>query len=177
MLVLETSSRVASRRFAQEQQLETRDMHARSAVPDTRWPQLSAPRVHSTLLSHPVLLYLRAMVPSHCSGSPLGGVTQTKCRALEPREKATDRNRDDRFEEREDDGTSRRGESYWFFRTSDRTRTRRRRRKKIGKRSPKKDSCWESERRKIFPFFSVLLFSGGLRWRLIPHLCVATVTA
>lgn len=27
-------------------------MLMRSAVPDTRWPQRSAPRVHSTLLSH-----------------------------------------------------------------------------------------------------------------------------
>lgn len=61
-------------------------MHARSAVPDTRWPQPSVPRVHSTLLSHPVLLYLRAVVPSHCSGSPLGDVTQTKCRVGAERE-------------------------------------------------------------------------------------------
>lgn len=74
----------------------------------------------------------------------LSAVWRKQSVVLEPREKATERNRDDRFEEREDDGTSRQGESYWFFRTSDRTRTRRRRRrrrrKRIGKRSPKKDS-------------------------------------
>lgn len=34
----------SKRRVAQEQQFETQDMHARSAVPDTRWPQASAPR-------------------------------------------------------------------------------------------------------------------------------------
>lgn len=132
MLVLETSSRVA-----QEQQLETR-VHARSI---SCAGYSVAPTKRATCIQ-PSLVVLSFFISTrwclHILVALLLAVWRKQSVALETREKATERNRDDRFEEREDDGTSRQGESYWFFRTSDRTRTRWR--KRMDRKSLKKDS-------------------------------------
>lgn len=60
----------------------TRDMLARSAVPDTRWPRRNkVPRVHSSLLSHPAL-FIHARWFSHIvAESSFRRVTRCRTRA------------------------------------------------------------------------------------------------
>lgn len=103
--MLETSG------LAQEQ-IETR-VHAR-AISCAGYSMAStkrAPRVHSTLLSHPTHFVPRAPLPSPLWRLFSQRVTQNV--APEPREKATERDREDRVAEREGDGPrAEQGESY-----------------------------------------------------------------
>lgn len=105
------------------------------------------------------------MVPSHCNGSSLGSMTQTRCRVGDERESNRDETKT--TVSRKEKAMKRVGRENLidFFRTSDRTRTRWR--KRMDRRSPKKDSekLAEGERREIrpffFPFFSFPVAFGG----------------
>lgn len=129
------------------------------------------PRVHSTLPSHPILFIPRARYFPLIVAT-LFSTCDAKYRTGAERESNREEKREDRIAVREGDGTSRQGESYWFFRTSDRRDEGDERwggdcRRRIARRN------WKGEKEGVFAFSSISVLFDGLQWSLqsVLYLC------